>query len=177
MPNVANPLREPAAATSPSRGGKIALAAVAGAHGIKGEVRLKLFSDSIDSLVAQDQVHVGGQLRRLIAVRAGKMPVARFEGIDDRNAAEALRGQLLEVERSALPPLREGEYYHSDLIGLECVDGSGQRVGSITAIENFGAGDLLDIELESGGRSLIPFRDGIADLENGRIVLDPAFLA
>ncbi|MEO7654909.1 MAG: ribosome maturation factor RimM [Sphingomicrobium sp.] len=156
---------------------RIALAAVAGAHGIKGEVRLKLFSDSIDSLEAQDRIYVGGEVRRLIAVRAGKMPVARFEGIADRTAAEALRGQLLEVERAALPPLEDGEYYHSDLIGIECVDRDGQRVGTVAAIENFGAGDLLDIELESGRRSLIPFRDGIADLAEGRIVLDPEFLA
>src|SRR3954469_16932304 len=95
---------------------KIALAAVGGAHGIKGEVRLKLFSDSVESLSRHKKLHVGGAERRLLWVRDGKTPVARFEGIADRGAAEALRGSLVEVERSSLPPLEQGEYYHTDLI-------------------------------------------------------------
>ena len=157
---------------------RIALAAVAGAHGIKGEVRLKLFGDSAASLTVHDKLLLGGEPRRLLSAReSGKGAVARFEGIADRSAAEALRGQLIEVERSALPPLEEGEYYHADLIGLECVDQEDQRIGSVAGVENFGAGDLLDIELEDGRRSLIPFKAGIADLDGGKIVLDPEFLA
>jgi len=156
---------------------KIALAAIAGAHGIKGEVRLKLFSDSVDSLSRHDKLYVGGAERRLLSLRAGKNPVARFAGIDDRSSAEALRGSLVEVDRSALPPLEKGEYYHSDLIGLAATDRDGNPVGAIVAVENYGAGDLLEIELEGGKRSLIPFKAGIADLENGRVVLDPEFLA
>jgi 16S rRNA processing protein RimM len=157
---------------------RIALAAVAGAHGIKGEVRLKLFSESAQSLARHETLHVGGVERRLVAVRdSGKMAVARFDGIADRGAAEALRGSLVEVDRAALPPLEDGEYYHADLIGLACVDGAGAGVGSVVAVENFGAGDLLEIEREGGKRSLIPFKPGIADIEDGRIVLDPDFLA
>ncbi|HVL78549.1 MAG TPA: ribosome maturation factor RimM [Sphingomicrobium sp.] len=157
---------------------RITLAAVAGAHGIKGEVRLKLFAASADSLAVHDRLHVGGAERRLIEVRSGgKGAVARFEGIDGRSAAEALRGALVEVERSALPPLAEGEYYHADLIGLACVDRDGGPVGTVVAVENYGAGDLLEVERDGGGRSLIPFRAGIADLDDGRIVLDPGFLA
>jgi 16S rRNA processing protein RimM len=156
---------------------RIALAAVAGAHGIKGEVRLKLFSDSLESLSCHKKLHVGGAERRLLSVRDGKTPVARFEGVADRSAAEALRGSLVEVDRSALPPLEAGEYYHADLIGLPCEDGGGNAVGAVVAVENYGAGDLLDVELESGGRSLIPFRPGIAELKGDRIVLDPEFLA
>lgn len=157
---------------------RIALAAVAGAHGVKGELRLKLFSDSIDSLARHERLFVGGVERRLIDVRSGgKGAIARFDGIADRTAAEQLRGLLVEVDRSALPPLEEGEYYHSDLVGLQCVDRDGEPVGTVAAVENFGAGDLLDVELDDGRRSLIPFRDGIADLENGRIVLDREFLA
>jgi 16S rRNA processing protein RimM len=83
---------------------------------------------------------------------------------------------LVEVDRSALPPLEAGEYYHADLIGLQAVDREGSSVGMVAAVENYGAGDLLEIEQPSGQRSLIPFRDGIADLVNGRIVLDPEFL-
>ena len=76
-----------------------------------------------------------------------------------------------------MPPLEEGEYYHADLIGLPAFDANGREVGTVAAVENYGAGDLLEIELEGGKRSLIPFRTGIADLENGRVVLDPEFLA
>jgi len=157
---------------------KIALAAVAGAHGIKGELRLKLFSDSALSLSRHGKLYVGGAERRLLAIRdSGKTAVARLEGIDDRSAAEALRGSLIEVDRSALPPLEEGEYYHADLIGLAAVDRDGKAIGTVAAIENYGAGDLLEIEDEQGRRSLIPFKSGIADLEGDRIVLDPEFLA
>ena len=157
---------------------RIALAAVAGAHGVKGEVRLKLFSERAESLAAHEKLYVGGTARRLLTIRdGGKTAVARFEGINDRSAAEALRGSLVEVDRSALPPLEEGEYYHADLIGLPCVDRDGQAVGTVLAIENYGAGDLLEIEAGDGKRSLTPFRPGIADLEGGRIVVDPEFLA
>ena len=157
---------------------RVALAAVAGAHGVKGEVRLKLFSDSVAGLVQHAKVYVGGVEHRLLGVRdGGKTAIARFEGIADRSAVEALRGQLIEVERGDLPPLEEGEYYHSDLIGLPCVDREGQTVGVVISVENFGAGDLLEIEFPNGRRSLIPFRDGIADLDDGRVVVDREFLA
>ena len=157
---------------------RIALAAVAGAHGVKGEVRLKLFSDSIESLSRHEKLYVGGAERRLIVVRdAGKTAVARFEGVGDRGAAEALRGSLVEIDRDALPPLEDGEYYHADLIGLPAQDQAGNAVGKVVAVENYGAGDLLEIERENGARSLIPFKEGIADLRDGKIVLDPEFLA
>ena len=159
-------------------GRKIALAAVAGAHGVKGELRLKLFSDSIESLSRHDKLYVGGVERRLLSIRdRGKNAVARFEGVGDRSAAEALRGSLVEIDRSALPPLEAGEYYHADLIGLPAVDRDGTNVGTVVAVENYGAGDLLEIEFEPGKRSLIPFKPGIADLKGDRIVLDPEFLA
>jgi 16S rRNA processing protein RimM len=166
--------------TSPAAVGakRVALAAVAGAHGIKGEVRLKLFADSIASLKAHDSVFVGGELRRMRELRdANKTAIARFEGVSDRTAAEALRGQLVEVDRAALPPLEEGEYYHADLVGLPCVDQAGHVLGTVAGIENFGAGDLIEVLLPDGKRSLIPFRDPIAVLGDDRIVLDPDFLA
>lgn len=158
--------------------GRIALAAVAGAHGVKGELRLKLFTDSAGNLRAHEMLWVGGVERRLIDIRdGGKTAVARFEGVADRNGAEALRGSLVEIVRDALPPLEEGEYYHSELIGLPCVDGDGTAIGFVAAVENFGAGDLLEVETGEGRRSLIPFKPDIADLVDGRIVLDPDFLA
>jgi 16S rRNA processing protein RimM len=157
---------------------RVALAAVAGAHGIQGEVRLKLFTDSAESLSRHPRLFVGGIERRLLKVRGDhKGAVARFEGVDDRTAAEGLRGSLVEVDRAALPPLDDGEYYHADLVGTLCVDGQGNALGAVVAVENFGAGDLLEIEGEGGKRSLIPFKPGIADLADGRFILDPDFLA
>lgn len=157
---------------------RITLAAIAGAHGVRGEVRLKLFAEEIAALKAHDTVLVNGSPRRLL--HAGgtiKSPIARLEGVADRSAAEALRGTLIEVERDALAPLEDGEYYHSDLIGLPCVDKGGAAIGTVSAVENFGAGDLLDVALPNGKTSLIPFKPGIADLADGCITLDPAFLA
>ena len=156
---------------------QVALAAVAGAHGISGEVRLKLFAQSADSLRAHGQVRVGDRLLTLASLKGGGTPIARFAEIPDRSAAEALRGLLVTVPRSALPPLGEGEYYHSDLIGLECESAGGEPLGRVVAVEDFGAGDLLEIERPDGRRAMVPFREGIADLRDGRIVLDPEFLA
>lgn len=157
---------------------KVALAAVAGAHGIKGELRLKLFSKSIESLSRHEKLFVGDVERRLLSIRdAGKGTVARFEGVTDRSGAEALRGSLVEIDRGALPALEEGEYYHADLIGLSAIDRDGNPVGIVAGVENYGAGDLLEIAREDGKTALIPFRNGIADLEVDRIVLDPQFLA
>src|SRR5215210_4764848 len=111
------------ARTGDDGGRRIALAAVAGAHGVKGEVRLKLFSDSVESLSRHKKLFIGDAERRLLSVReGGKTAVARFEGVADRAAAEALRGSLVEVDRTALAPLEDGEYYHADLIGLAAVD-------------------------------------------------------
>jgi len=113
---------------------KIVLAAVAGAHGVKGEVRLKLFTDSAESLAVHDKLYVGGAERRLLSIReSGKTAVARLEGVNGRSAAEALRGSLVEVDRSSLPPLDDGEYYHADLIGLPAVDGEGKAIGIVVA--------------------------------------------
>jgi 16S rRNA processing protein RimM len=156
---------------------QVALAAIAGAHGISGEVRLKLFAESADSLRRHKQVRAGDRLLTLTSVKGDRTPIARFAEIADRTAAEALRGRLLTVPRSALPPLEEGEYYHADLIGLPCESAAGEPLGRVVAVEDFGAGDLLEIEKPDGGRTLVPFRPGVADLADGRIVADPLFLA
>ena len=157
---------------------RVTLAAVAGAHGIGGEVRLKLFAASIESLSRHKAVQVGERPLSLKSVKAGgSAPIARFAEIADRSAAEALRGQLVTVSRSELPPLEEGEYYHADLIGLACESAGGEPLGTVVAVENFGAGDILEIEKPDGKRSMVPFREGVADLVESRIVLDPLFLA
>lgn len=156
----------------------ITLAAVAGAHGIAGEVRLKLFTQNAGSLGRHRAVKVGDRRLTLQSVKpGGGGAIARFAGIADRNAAEALRGLVVTVPRSALPPLEEGEYYHVDIIGLACVDPSGTELGRVVAVDNFGAGDILEIENTAGKRHMVPFRAGIADLDGERIKVDPAFLA
>ncbi|HYG48413.1 MAG TPA: ribosome maturation factor RimM [Allosphingosinicella sp.] len=156
---------------------QVALAAIAGAHGISGEVRLKLFAESAESLKRHRQVRVGERLLTLAALKGDRTPIARFAEVGDRSAAEALRGQLVTIPRSALPPLDEGEYYHADLIGLPCETDSGDPLGRVVAVEDFGAGDILEIEKPDGRRTMVPFRPGVADLRGGRIVADPIFLA
>lgn len=142
---------------APQTARPVVLAAVAGAHGIAGEVRLKLFTASIDGLKAHARFEAGERFLTLKALRPGPQgAVARFAEIGDRSAAEALRGTLLSVPRSSLPPLPEGEYYWHDLIGLAVEDDSGTPVGSVVAIDNFGASDILDIALAGGRRVLVP---------------------
>lgn len=155
----------------------VTLAAVAGAHGVGGEVRLKLFAESIESLSRHRQLRVGDRTLVLKSVRSGATPVARFAEITSRDAAEALRGQLVTVPRSALPPLAEGEYYHADLIGLPCVDEAGEALGVVVAVENFGAGDILEVERTDGKRAMVPFRAGIVDPDGERLRIDPLFLS
>ena len=156
----------------------VTLAAIIGAHGIGGEVRLKLFAQSVESLKRYSAVQVGERQLTLKSIKpGGNGAIARFAEVGDRTGAEALRGSLVTVPRSALPPLEEGEYYHADLPGLPCESEAGEPLGTVVAVENFGAGDILEIEKPDGKRSMVPFRAGIAELADGRIVVDPLFLA
>ena len=161
---------------------EVVLAAVSGAHGIGGEVRLKLFAQSIDTLRAQKKVRAGERELTLLSVKGlsskgAGTPIVRFAEVGDRNAAEALRGSLVTVPRADLPPLEEGEYYHADILGLSCESAQGEPLGTVVAIENFGAGDILEIEKLDGKRTMVPFRAGIADPADGKIVVDTAFMA
>ena len=135
----------------------VTLAAIAGAHGVRGEVRLKLFGEGAKSLRAFSVFEAGDRKLTLKSVRpANQGAVATFAEVTDRSAAEALRGTVLTVPRSALPPLAEGEYYHHDLLGLPCVSTDGSAVGEVVAIENFGAGDILEIQRPDGKRFMVP---------------------
>jgi 16S rRNA processing protein RimM len=156
----------------------VTLAAVAGAHGIAGEVRLKLFAQSVESLKRYASVEVGGRILTLKSVKpGGGGAIARFAEIAERSAAEALRGQTLAVPRSALPPLEEGEYYHADLIGLPCVGAeSGAALGTCVLVENFGAGDVIEIERPGGGRFMVPVSPAVT-IEPERLLVDEAFAA
>jgi 16S rRNA processing protein RimM len=154
---------------------KVTLAAVSGAHGIAGEVRLKLFAEGVESLKRYDKVEVGGRMLTLKSVKpGGGGAIARFAEIADRTAAEGLRGQTLLVPRSALPPLEEGEYYHADLLGVPCVSASGAELGTCVFVENFGAGDIIEIERPAGGRFMVPVARAVT-IESGRLVIDDDF--
>jgi len=154
----------------------VTLAVIIGAHGVTGEVRLKLFAESIDSLRAHKSFN--GSTLTLKSLRAGNTVIARFAEIADRNAAEALRGTALTVPRSALPPLGDGEYYHADLIGLPCVSTTGEALGTCIAVDNFGAGDVLEIERADGKRFMVPMNaDAVPEWSDGGIVVDADWVA
>lgn len=152
----------------------VTLAVIIGAHGVTGEVRLKLFAESVDSLRAHKAFNDGSLT--LKSVRDGPNgAIACFAEITDRNAAEKLRGTELTVPRDVLPPLAEGEYYHADLIGLPAVSTEGEALGVVVAVENFGAGDILEIERPTGKRFMVPMT---AVPEWGeRLIVDAAFAA
>ncbi len=123
----------------------VVLAAIAGAHGLDGAVRIKLFGE--DAAALQAYRHFNGGTLTLASIKPVKGgAIAHFVQIGDRMAAERARGTTLCVPRSALPPLSEGEYYHHDLIGLAVLAPDGTRVGTVVQVDNFGAGDILDIE-------------------------------
>lgn len=126
----------------------VTLAAIIGAHGVAGEVRLKLFGEGVATLSKHKSFNEGALT--LVKVRDdGKGGgIARFAQSSTRADAERLRGTALTVPREALPPLGEGEFYHADLLGLPTVTDTGEPVGSVLAIENFGATDIIEIALE-----------------------------
>ena len=157
----------------------IVLAAIAGAHGIRGEVRLKLFTDDVQSLARHARFDVGGRVLVVAAIRADKpgTAIARFDGVTDRNVAETLRGLTLSVPRTALPPLTDGEYYVADYLGRAVVDETGEPVGTVKSIENFGASDILDIALAGGGSVMVPFVADVVREEADRLIVDKAWLA
>jgi len=154
----------------------VTLAVIIGAHGVTGEVRLKLFTEDLKPYPVLD---AGERKLTLKSLRPGPNgAVARFAEIADRNAAEALRGTELTVPRSSLPPLGEGEYYHADLIGLPCVSTDGEVLGQIILIENFGAGDVLEIERPDGKRLMVPMRtEAVPEWNEERLLVDPAFIS
>ncbi len=157
---------------------RVTLAAVAGAHGIGGEVRLKLFAESLESLRRHQRFEAAGRALTLKSLKPGKPDAtARFVEINSRDEAEALRGTLLSVDRADLPPLDEGEFYHSDLIGLPAITPDGEAVGTIVAVENFGAGDILEIEKPDGKRFMLPFRPEAVPEVGERVVIEPAFVS
>ena len=154
----------------------VTLAAIIGAHGVTGEVRLKLFGDGFASLKPHKAFNNGGLTLEKLKDDGKGGAIARIAGVADRTAAEALRGTALTVPRSALPPLGEGEYYYADLIGLPAVSTEGEALGVCVAVENFGAGDLIEIEKPDGTRFMVPMKaEMVPEWSELGIVIDAAW--
>ena len=165
-------------------GARICLGQIGAPHGVRGQVRLRSFTSNPAAIAAYGALQTeDGRILQLKSLRpatdaAKDHFVAAFADIRDRDAATRLANTKLYVPRERLPQLADAdEYYHADLIGLEAVDREGRRCGSVVAIHNFGAGDLIEVCLDEGGQSaMLPFdarHVPDVDVGAGRIVISP----
>ncbi len=161
---------------------KVCLGVVTGAHGVRGLVRVKPFTETPEGVAAYGPVETKDGARRFAIAAKGMakdLVICQLEGVTDRDVAAALRGTELYVPRERLPEADEdGEgWYHADLIGLRAVGTDGRLYGLVAGIQNFGAGDLLEIAPDEGGETvLMSFTDENVpevDIEGGKIVIDP----
>ena len=158
----------------------VLLARVVSAHGLKGEVKLKIFTEEPEALQSYGRLNAGdGRELEISSLRAGKSGEAlvQFKGFSDRSAAESLKGEDLYVPRSALPDTDTEEYYHADLIGLRAEDENGNLLGDIVAVQNFGAGDVIEIARENAESLFVAFTREmvpIVDLDAKRVVISAA---
>jgi len=154
------------------------MAVIGAPHGISGEVRVKTFTGDPMALGAYGPLQTeDGRIFTVTSVRPAKnIVVVRFGEVKDRTAAEALTGLALYVDRSSLPTdLEDDEYYHADLIGLLVIDETGEKVGKVAAVHDFGAGSIIEITLPSGRSTMVPFtRTAVpeVDLAEGMIRVD-----
>lgn len=139
----------------------ICVAQVAAAHGVRGTLKLRCFTQAPENVTAYGPLcdEHGRELFEVRIIGAAKGGVlAKAEGIEDRDAAEALRGMRLYVPRSRLPATDEDEFYHEDLIGLTARDAErNDEIGRVVAVHDFGAGDVLEIERADGRSEMVPF--------------------
>ncbi len=156
----------------------VLLAKIGRPHGVKGAVRVKTFTD--DPMAIGRYGPLAGNDGRsfsIAEIRPDKTGViARFKGVADRNAAEALNGVDLYVDRSVLPEPEEDEFYLTDLIGLAAELPDGATLGTVSALQDFGAGDMLEITPPMGPSRLIPFTKAavpVIDIAARRLVVDP----
>ncbi len=156
---------------------QVTLAAISGAHGITGEVRLKLFGEGVAALKRYPTFNDGKLTLEKLRDDTKGGAIARFAEVTDRTAAEALRGTVLAVPRSTLPPLTEGEYYYADLIGLPAVSTTGEDLGHCIAVDNYGAGDILEIERPDKKRFMVPMRVEAVPEWGERLVIEAAYAA
>jgi 16S rRNA processing protein RimM len=156
----------------------IRVARVAGAFGVKGEVRISAFTEDPKTLLTHKALlkEDGSPGLTLLSGRAQKDNlIARVEGVETPEAADALRGLQLYIPRDALPEPEEDEFYLSDLIGLSAVSPTGEALGRIKAVRDFGAGDILEIQPPAGQTWWVAFtRDAVptVDIKGGKVVVD-----
>jgi 16S rRNA processing protein RimM len=156
----------------------VCVAAVASAHGVRGLLKLRCFTERPQDVAAYgpvfDQNGKRFELEVIGATLGGVL--ARARGIGDRSAAEALRGAQLFVPRAALPEPAPDEFYYSDLEGMEALRPDGSRLGVVHAVANFGAGDVIEVMADDGRRLSLPFTRDIVpsiDLERRKLVVEP----
>lgn len=167
------------AAAQPSND-RVCVARIGTAHGTRGEVRLWSFTADPQAICGYGALETADGTRQfeIEALRPAKeFLVARFKHITDRSAAERLCNIDLYVPRTQLPAPDDGEFYHADLIGLDVFHVAGNVLGTVIAVHNFGAGDLLEIAIHTGGDTvLLPFTATAVpsvEIAAGRIVVDP----
>jgi 16S rRNA processing protein RimM len=158
---------------------RVCVGAVAGAHGVRGAVKIKSFTAAPEDVARygplEDETGKRQFSLRLIGNGKGVL-IGHLSGIADREQAEASRGLRLYLPRAALPPTEEDEYYHADLLGLEAVLTDGTLVGTVRAVHDFGAGDTLEIARPEGPPVVVPFTRAVVpsvDLAAGRLTVDP----
>jgi len=165
-------------AVPPKAEAPVVLAVAIGAHGIAGQVRLKVFAEDF----ARYKSFNDGALTLKSTAPGNNGLIVRFAEIADRTAAEAMRGTELTVPRAVLPRLADGEYYHADLLGLPAIADDGEAIGTVVAIDNFGAGDVIEIERPSvdgvtGKRFMLPMNaDAVPDWDTSRLVVARDFI-
>ncbi len=158
---------------------RVCIAQIGAAHGVRGEVRLKAFTQDPLGVTRYGPLESEDGKRRfeIESVRPAKdnMLVARLKGVTDRNAAEALKNIRLYVAREKLPRPEADEFYHADLVGLTAQKQNGETVGTVKAVHNFGAGDLLEIEPAGGATIMLPFNETtvpLVDVAGGKLVVE-----
>lgn len=158
----------------------VCLGVVGRPHGIKGLVRVRPFTEDPEAIAAYGPLtdrKTGRRFTLTVANVTKGMVIARIEGVEDRDAADELKGTELWADRGVLPEIEEEEaFYHHDMIGLRAVGADGKAIGEVVGIENYGAGDLLELRTLEGRVVLVPFTRAMVpevDIEGGRVVIEP----
>ena len=167
-------------ASDPSKA-RVLLGVIAGAHGLRGQVRIRSFTAEPEDVAAYGPLRDGEGVRSFvlrITGRSSGMLIGSLDGVVNRDSAEALKGTELYVARETLPEPPSGEFYHADLVGLKVEDEDGAALGTVKAVHDHGAGTFIEVAPEDGGetRLLLFTRAGVpvVDLAAGRLVVAPA---
>ena len=158
---------------------RVCVGRIAGAHGVQGLIRINSYTEDPMDVAAYGPVtdENGERMFELQVKRMTKTQVvARIKGVMDRNAAEALQGLRIYILREVMPPTEDDEFYCEDLVGLSAETVDGKSLGNVLSLQEFGAGEMLEIGRRRGGTMLVPFTKDIVprvDLEAKRVVIDP----